>query len=183
MYLSTYQIDCIFNCYKEKYANVKTEEEIEKMAESEVCTIEDSNDYKRASAFMEKAKKIPTNGMTKDLEILNNFREYKALAEKTEFVPINREDYKFKRAELEKLLKDNRVVIRGHQSLTPRQKEVLVNMGINPEIIHLIPRSKYEEIYNTLKDINVTNWDEEHKRDSWLFAEGERREKDEELEF
>ena len=172
MYLSTYQIDCIFNCYEEKYRGIRTDAQITEMAEREVNDIEDSNDYKSASAFVNKAATIPTKGMLKDLEILNHFREWESRVKKTKYEPIEEKEFRFRRSELETILKKYRIVIRNHVPITERQKEVLIKMGINPEIVHLVPRNKYEEIYDTLKGINVAEMDE-IDRNSWLFADGD----------
>lgn len=174
MYLSEWQCAAIEKCYIEKYSELKTKAEINEMVEAEISTIEDENDFERISLFVRKSKTIPTKNMEKDLESLNKVLQYIALQKREKFTPLERCEYKFNRAKLETLLKENRALLRSHKFMSPRQIEVLVNMGLDSELAEILPQAEFENYYLMLKDSNLIEADlfDEEKMESnrkkWL---------------
>lgn len=180
MYLSTWQINAIERCYYEKYSenedplDNKPEEEINNMIEAEINSLENSDNYSRVSKFMEKAKTIPTKGMLNDLENLNKIFAFMNLKERNkEFAPLKACEYKFNRFKLEMVLKENRSLLRSHKLMTPRQKETLINMGLDAKIAEIVPQSEFENYYSMLKDSNLVEdlFDDEtleKNRKTWL---------------
>lgn len=180
MYLESWQIDSIERCYTEKYCDTLTAEEIAIKVEVEIESLENSNNYNRVKAFYEMSKSIPTKGMEKDMKVLNGIRKYFSYLNGAEYTPLERAKYRFNRFALECELKKNRSLIREYRPCTPRQQEVLLNMGCDKELVSILPMCRYSQVFEELKQDNqmIILFNEETlKKNQWLDPDSRDKEK------
>lgn len=160
MYIQIWQLECIEKCFYEQYGSAAndndflTNEQIENKIAAEISSLENSGNYARLNAFVQKSKTVPTKGMERDLKILNGIRKYFAYLNGTEFSPLERAKFKFNRILLENELKENRHIIRDYRPCSPRQQEILVNLGLQEDIAEILPMCRYSDVYDELKQDN-----------------------------